>query len=405
MNTSRGARQQPADIGTIPIMAATNTRVDPDDLRAIVKTVREFVREQVVPRELEIEQGDRIPEDLRRAAVEMGLFGYTLPVEFGGLGFSLSDDVQLAFELGWTTPAFRSMFGTNNGIAGQVLVNFGTRRQQEHYLPRLAAGEVACFCLTEPEAGSDPSGLRTRARRDADAYLLSGSKRYITNAAFSDLFVVFARTGPQDQGARNISVFLVEKATPGLTVAEHDAKMGQRGAWTSDVYLDDVRVPATALVGEKESHGFAAAMRSLARGRVHIAAMCVGLASRILDESVRYAAENRQGGAPIARFQLVQAMLAEMQTDVFAARAAVTEAARLYDSGEDTRMAPSAAKLFASEMVDRVADRGVQIHGGAGYMQEVPVERFYRDARLFRLYEGTSEIQKLIIARQLLDAL
>jgi acyl-CoA dehydrogenase len=383
--------------------ATAKSQIDPDELRAIVRTVREFVREQVVPRELEIEQSDRIPDELRRAAVEMGLFGYTLPIEFGGLGFTLSDDVQLAFELGWTTPAFRSMFGTNNGIAGQVLVNFGTREQQQRYLPRLAAGEVACFCLTEPEAGSDPSGLRTKARRDGEHYVINGSKRYITNAAFSDLFVVFARTGAQSEGGRNISVFLVEKDTPGLTVAEHDAKMGQRGAWTSDVYLDDVRVPASALVGEHEGKGFAAAMRSLARGRIHIAAMCVGLAARILDESVRYAAESRQGGDPIARFQLVQAMLAEMQTDVFAGRAAVTEAARLYDTGEDTRMAPSAAKLFASEMVDRVADRGVQVHGGAGYMQEVPVERFYRDARLFRLYEGTSEIQKLIIARQLLS--
>ncbi|HEX4108701.1 MAG TPA: acyl-CoA dehydrogenase family protein [Solirubrobacteraceae bacterium] len=387
------------------MVSTEKPRVDPEDLREIVKTVREFVRERVVPRELEIEQTDRVPDDLRQAAVEMGLFGYTLPTEFGGLGFSLSDDVQVAFELGWTTPAFRSMFGTNNGIAGQVLVNFGTRAQQERYLPRLTSGEVACFCLTEPEAGSDPSGLRTKAVRDGEEYVLNGSKRYITNAAFSDLFVVFARTGPQSEGGRNISVFLVEKDTPGLTVAEHDAKMGQRGAWTSDVYLDDARVPASALVGEQEGKGFAAAMRSLARGRVHIAAVCVGVASRILDESVRYAAENRQGGQPIANFQLVQGMLAEMQTDVFAARATVVEAARLYDSGEDTRMAPSAAKLFASEMVDRVADRGVQVHGGAGYMQEVPVERFYRDSRLFRLYEGTSEIQKLIIARQLLSEL
>ncbi|MDQ6607926.1 MAG: acyl-CoA dehydrogenase family protein [Actinomycetota bacterium] len=367
--------------------------------------MRAFVREQVVPRELEIEESDAVPEDLRRQAIEMGLFGYTLPVEHGGLGFSTSDDVRLAFELGWTAPAFRSMFGTNNGIAGQVLVNFGTPEQQAAFLPRLAAGEVSCFCLTESEAGSDPSGMRTRAIRDGDHYVINGAKRFITNAALSDLFITFARTDPSAEGSRGISVFVVESGTPGLVVGEHDKKMGQSGAWTSDVYYEDVRVPAEALIGGVEGQGFGAAMRSLAKGRLHIAAVCVGLASRILDESVRYAAEARQGGAPIGRFQLVQAMLAEMHTDVFAGRAMVLEAARLYDSGEDTRMAPAATKLFCSEMVGRVADRGVQVHGGAGYMREVPVERFYRDARLFRIYEGTSEIQKLVIAGQLLENL
>ena len=376
----------------------------PEDVDAIVKSVRTFVRDRVVPRELEIESADRIPEDLRTAAVEMGLFGYTLPVEFGGLGLRLSDDVRVAIELGWTTPAFRSMFGTNNGIAGQVLVNFGTRVQQERYLPRLAAGQIACFCLTEPEAGSDPSGMRTRAVRDGGDYVISGSKRFITNAALADLFVVFARTGPHAEGTRGISVFVVERGTDGLTIGDPDHKMGQHGAWTSDVYFDDVRVPANALIGEEEGKGFGAAMRSLARGRIHIAAICVGLAARVLEESVRHAAVTCQGGEPISRFQLVQAMLAEMQTDIFAGRAAVVEAARLYDSGENTRLAPAAAKLFCSEMVGRVADLGVQVHGGSGYMREMPVERCYRDARLFRIYEGTSEIQKLIIARELLEA-
>jgi acyl-CoA dehydrogenase len=384
-------------------MSSPHTSVGPDELEAIVKSVRAFVREQVVPRELEIEESDAIPEDLRRQAIEMGLFGYALPVEHGGLGFNASDDVRLAFELGWTAPAFRSMFGTNNGIAGQVLVNFGTPEQQAAFLPRLAAGEVACFCLTESEAGSDPSGMRTRAIRDGDHYVINGAKRFITNAALSDLFITFARTDPSAEGSRGISVFVVESDTPGLVVGEHDKKMGQSGAWTSDVYYEDVRVPAEALIGGVEGKGFGAAMRSLAKGRLHIAAVCVGLAARILDESVRYAAEARQGGAPIGRFQLVQAMLAESHTDVFAGRAMVLEAARLYDAGEDTRMAPAATKLFCSEMVGRVADRGVQVHGGAGYMREVPVERFYRDARLFRIYEGTSEIQKLVIAGQLLE--
>jgi acyl-CoA dehydrogenase len=289
------------------------------------------------------------------------------------------------------------MVGTNNGIAGQVLVNFGTPEQQERYLPRLASGEwVAAFALTEPEAGSDPSGLRTRAVRDGDDYVIDGVKRFITNAPLAQLFIVFARTGP------SISVLAVEADRPGLSVGPRDHKMGQAGAWTAEVAFQGVRVPARALVGGVEGEGFAAAMRSLARGRLHIAALCVGLAGRILEECVRHARTNRQGGRPIGEFQLIQAMLAESQAEVYAGRAMVLEAAREYDSGADRRLAPSSAKLFCSEMVCRVADRAVQLHGGLGYMRGVPVERFYRDARLFRIYEGTSEIQKLIIGKHLL---
>ena len=367
----------------------------------VLDAVRGFVRTKVVPREDEIEETDAIPADIRRAATEMGLFGYTLPPEYGGLGASLAEDAQLAFEFGYTTPAFRSMFGTNNGIAGQVLVSSGTDEQKQRWLPRLATGAIASFALTEAEAGSDPSGLTTKARRDGDGYVISGAKRFITNAPLADLFVVFARTDPAASGTRGISVFLVEAEREGVRVGPKDRKMGQAGAWTAEVLFDQVKVPATALVGGEEGAGFGAAMRSLVRGRVHIAAICVGMADRLLAESVAHARSARQGGQPIGEFQLVQAMLAEIQTGAYAGRAMVAEAARNYDSGADRRIGPSAAKLFCSEMVGRAADLAVQVHGGLGYMHGVPVERLYRDARLFRIYEGTSEIQKLIIGRAL----
>jgi len=371
------------------------------DFADVLDAVRGFVRTKVVPREEEIEETDAIPADIRRAAAEMGLFGYTLPVEYGGLGASLFEDVQLAFEFGYTTPAFRSMFGTNNGIAGQVLVNSGTDEQKQFWLPRLAEGAIASFALTEAEAGSDPSGLTTRATQDGDGYVLSGAKRFITNAPLADLFVVFARTDPAARGTRGISVFLVEAGRDGVRVGAKDGKMGQAGAWTAEVFFDEVKVSAAALVGGQEGAGFGAAMRSLVRGRVHIAAICVGMADRLLAESVAHARSARQGGQPIGEFQLVQAMLAEIQTGAYAGRAMVSEAARNYDSGADRRIGPSAAKLFCSEMVGRAADLAVQVHGGLGYMRGIPVERMYRDARLFRIYEGTSEIQKLIIGRAL----
>jgi len=369
----------------------------------VLDAVRRFVHDKVVPREDEIEETDAIPADLRQAAVDMGLFGYTLPEEYGGLGASLSQDVQLAFEFGYTTPAFRSMFGTNNGIAGQVLVSSGSPEQKQHWLPRLAEGAVAAFALTEAEAGSDPSGLTTRAIEDGDGYLISGAKRFITNAPLADVFVLFARTGAEVRGTRGISVFVVEATREGVRVGPKDRKTGQAGAWTAEVFFDQVRVPASALVGGSEGAGFAEAMKSLVRGRVHIAGICVGMAQRLLVESVAHARSSKQGGRPIGEFQLVQAMLADIQTGVYAGRAMVLEAACNYDSGADRKIGPSAAKLFCSEMVGRAADLAVQIHGGLGYMRGVPVERMYRDARLFRIYEGTSEIQKLIIGRALVS--
>jgi len=380
-----------------------NDRVSDDDFADILAQVRRFVREKVVPRENEIMAADRVPDDLRAAAAAMGLFGYAIPAEWGGLGLDLRQDVELAMELGYTTLALRSMFGTNNGIAGQVLVGFGTDEQKKQWLERLASGEVvASFALTEPGAGSDPSGLRTRARREDSGWILDGQKRFITNAPVADLFVVFARTREAGPDGPGIAVFLVPAGTAGLSVGPKDAKMGQEGAWTADVILDGVRVPGSALVGEAEAVGYRAAMASLARGRIHIAALAVGSAQRALDESVAYAAASTQGGIPIGEHQLVQAMLADQYTGVAAGRALVRDAAAAWDLGTDRRVGPSAAKLFCTEMAGRVADLAVQVHGGTGYMREVPVERIYRDVRLLRLYEGTSEIQRLIIGRSLI---
>jgi acyl-CoA dehydrogenase len=386
------------------IAAMTAAAVDDEDFQQILAQTRQFVRTVVVPREQEILAGDRVPDDLREQAKDMGLFGYAIPQEWGGLGLDITQDVELAMELGYTSLALRSMFGTNNGIAGQVLVGFGTDEQKAAWLEALASGKVASFALTEPGAGSNPAGLRTKAVRDDADWVISGEKRFITNAPVADLFVVFARTRPADEAGPGIAVFLVPADAPGVEVGTKDAKMGQEGAWTADVRFTDVRVPAGALVGGSEDIGYRAAMTSLARGRIHIAALAVGTAQRALDESVAYAATATQGGTPIGNFQLVQAMLADQQTGVMAGRALVRDAARRWLTDQDRRIAPSAAKVFCTEMAGKVADLAVQIHGGSGYMREVPVERIYRDVRLLRLYEGTSEIQRLIIGSNLVKA-
>ncbi|CAN5674971.1 acyl-CoA dehydrogenase family protein [soil metagenome] len=384
---------------------AATAEVQDDDFQEILAQTRHFVRTAVVPREPEILADDRVPDDLREHAKKMGLFGYAIPQQWGGLGLNLMQDVELAMEFGYTSLALRSMFGTNNGIAGQVLVGFGTDEQKTRWLEGIASGDVvASFALTEPGAGSNPSGLRTKAVHDGEDWVISGEKRFITNAPVADLFVVFARTRPADADGAGIAVFLVPADAPGVAVGVKDAKMGQEGAWTADVSFTEVRVPDAALVGGSEDNGYRAAMISLARGRVHIAALAVGAAQRALDESVAYAATATQGGTPIGDFQLVQAMIADQQTGVMAGQALVRDAARKWVSEEDRRIAPSAAKLFCTEMAGQVADLAVQIHGGTGYMRGVVVERIYREVRLLRLYEGTSEIQRLIIGGGLIKA-
>ena len=386
-------------------MAPLKSEVSDDVFADVLEQVSHFVRSHVVPRELEILTTDSIPGDLRAQCAEMGLFGYAIPQEWGGLGLNLSQDVEVAMALGYTSLSVRSMFGTNNGIAGQVLVGFGTEEQKASWLPRIASGDVvASFALTEPGAGSNPAGLKTTARVDGSGWIIDGSKRFITNAPSAGLFVVFARIDPKPISGNGIAVYLVPADAPGIEVGATDSKMGQQGSATADVSFNGVRVDADALVGGDGDIGYRAAMTSLARGRVHMAALAVGQAQRALDESVAYAAVSTQGGEPIGSFQLVQAMIADQQVGVMAGRAMVRDAARAWVENTDRRIAPSAVKLFCTEMAGKVADLAVQIHGGAGYMRGIPVERIYRDVRLLRLYEGTSEIQRLIVGGGLIRA-
>ena len=377
--------------------------MDLETLEQTRATLRRFVRERLVPLEKQVADEDRIPDDIRQACAELGLFVLSIPEEYGGLGLDLAEEIELVFELGWTSPAFRSMFGTNVGIGSQGILIDGTEEQKRRWLPKLASGEViASFALTEPEAGSDAASVRTRAERQGDVYIVNGTKRFITNAPHAGIFTLMARTDPNNKGAGGVTAFIVEANSPGITIGKPDKKMGQRGAHTADVIFDNVKVPAANIIGGKEGQGFKTAMKVLDRGRLHIAAMCVGAAERLIHESVSYARDRKQFGQPIAEFQLVQAMLADSRTEAYAARCMIRDAAKRYVAGENVSMEAACCKYFASEMVGRVADRAVQIHGGSGYIQEFAVERFYRDVRLFRLYEGTSQIQQLVIARNML---
>ena len=376
---------------------------DPESFTLLLDTLQRFVRDKLIPREAEVTETDEIPADILAAMRELGLFGLTIPEEYGGLGLTTEEEVLTSMAVCYASPVFRSRFGTNTGIGSQGIVIDGTPEQKKKYLPRLASGEITgSFALTEPESGSDAGSLRTAARRDGDHYVINGSKRYITNAPEADIFTVMARTDPASKDAKGVSAFIVERNTPGLTVGPYDKKMGQRGSHTADVIFDNVRVPTANLIGGQEGMGFKTAMKVLDKARLNIAAVCTGAAERLLDESLNYARERRQFGKPIAEFQLVQAMLADSKAEAYAARSMVLEAARKKDGGAGITMEASCAKLFCAEMVGRVADRAVQIHGGAGYMQASAVERLYRDVRLFRLYEGTSQIQQLVIARHLI---
>ena len=377
--------------------------LDPESLGQFLETIRRFVRERLVPAEESAAESDEVPPAIVDEMRRLGLFGMTIPEAYGGLGLGMSEEVQVLFELCQTSPAFRSVHGTNNGIGSQGIVMDGTEEQRRKYLPRLASGEIiASFALTEPNAGSDAASLRSSARWSGNGWVLNGTKRFITNAPEASLFTVMARTNSEDRGAGGISAFLVEAPNPGLKLGKRDRKMGQHGAHTCDIIFEECHVPADALLGGKEGQGFKTAMKVLDRGRLHIAGVCVGVAERLIRDSVRYARERVQFGEPIGNFQLVQAMLADSRTEAYAARSMVLDAARRKDAGENIATEASCCKYFASEMVGRVADRAVQIHGGAGYVADFAIERFYRDVRLFRLYEGTSQIQQIVIARNLL---
>ncbi|WP_066823260.1 acyl-CoA dehydrogenase family protein [Sphingomonas mali] len=375
--------------------------LDAETFDALIDTVRRFVTERLRPLEADVEAQDAIPEDVTAEMKAMGLFGLSIAEEYGGLGLTMLEEVKVAIELGRTTPAFRSSFGTNVGIGSQGLVMAGSPEQKAEWLPRIASGEIiTSFALTEPDVGSDSGAVKTKAVWDGQAYRLSGTKRFITNADKADLFTVMARTGDAP-GGRGVSAFLVPRNLAGVSIGEPEKKMGQKGAKVADVIFDDVVVPVENRLGA-EGEGFKIAMRVLDRGRLHISAVCVGVAERLIADCVAYASERKQFGKPIAEHQLIQAMIADSKTDALAARALVLETAAAKDAGKDVVMESAAAKYFASEMVGRVADRAVQIYGGAGYIADYGIERLYRDVRLFRIYEGTSQIQQLIIARETL---
>ncbi|WP_298408933.1 acyl-CoA dehydrogenase family protein [Janthinobacterium sp.] len=378
---------------------------DEETLNILLDSIARFVREVLVPNEALVAETDAIPPAIVAQMRELGLFGLSIPEAYGGLELSMEEEVRVAFEIARTSPAFRSLIGTNNGIGSQGIVIDGTEAQKQYYLPKLAAGEIiGSFALTEAGSGSDAASLRTSAVRDGDFYILNGSKRYITNAPEASIFTVMARTDPVKRGASAISAFIVEKDTPGLSLGKIDKKMGQQGAHTCDVIFENCRVPAANIIGGKEGVGFKTAMKVLDKGRLHIAAVCVGAAERMLADALAYAMERQQFGQPIAEFQLIQAMLADSKAEIYAARSMVLDAARRRDNKEDISTEASCCKLFASEMCGRVADRSVQIHGGAGYISEYAAERFYRDVRLFRIYEGTTQIQQIVIARNMIKA-
>jgi acyl-CoA dehydrogenase len=380
--------------------------MDVETFQLLLETIRRFVDERLIPMEHEVAQADAVPESLKREMAEMGLFGLTIPEEYGGIGVNMEEEARVCLELGRTSPAFRSVFGTSIGIGSQGILMDGTEEQKQKYLPKIAIGEcVASFALTEPEAGSDAAHLKTTATRDGDQYVLNGTKRFITNAPSADILTVMARTNAEIDGAGGVSSFIVERGSSGLSFGKPEKKMGQQGAHVCDVIFEDCRVPAENLIGLQEGQGFKTAMKVLDRGRLHLAAVCVGFAQRALDEALAYAIERKQFGQPIADFQLIQAMLADTKADIYAGRCMTIDAARRRDEGENISTEAACAKMFTSEMCGRAVDRAVQIYGGSGYIADHGVERMYRDARLFRLYEGTTQIQQIVIARNMIREL
>jgi acyl-CoA dehydrogenase len=379
--------------------------MDQETFSLLRDTVRRFVEERLIPAEDQVEHDDAVPESIVAEMRDLGLFGLSVPEEYGGLGLTMVEEAAVIRELTRASVAFRSVIGTTVGIGSQGIVIDGTEAQKQEWLPRLATGEaISSFGLTEPDAGSDAASLRTVAVRDGDNYRITGTKRYITNAGRATVFTLMARSERDVKGSGGISAFIVPADTPGISLGKPDKKMGQRGAHVYDVILDDVVVPAANIIGGVPGRGFKTAMKVLDRGRIHIAAVAMGMCDRLIEMSLRYAMERKQFGQRIADFQLVQAMLADCKTEALAVEALMERAAARFDAGEQISLEASALKYLASETVGRIADRAVQIHGGAGYIAEYKVERFYRDVRVLRLYEGTSQIQQLIIAREMIRA-
>lgn len=380
---------------------------DQEMLNQLLDVITNFVNKELKPLEKHVSQTKRIPDEVIQKFKDMGLFGFSIPEKYGGLGLTMEEEAHLSFALGQTSPAFRSLVGTNNGLGSQGIIIDGTQEQKDFYLPKIASGEyIASFCLTEPDAGSDAGALKTRATKEGDYYILNGTKRFITNAPNADIFTVMARTNPEIKGSGGISTFIVHSDTPGISTGPEDEKMGQEGAITSDVIFENCKIHKSQMIGgpEFEGEGFKTAMRVLDRGRLHISAICVGVAERMLEDALHYALERKQFGKEIAHFQLIQAMLADSKTEIYAAKSMILDAARKRDAGINISTEAACAKMFSSEMCGRVADRAMQIFGGAGYSKEYSIERFYRDVRIFRVYEGTTQIQQIIIAKNMIKA-
>jgi acyl-CoA dehydrogenase len=377
--------------------------MDADIYDAFIEQLQRYVRERLIPAEDQLEEFGRVPDDILAEMRDMGLFGVTMPEEYGGAGMNVSQYVGFIRELAYASPAYRSIVSINIGMVCKSLLGFGTEQQKAYWLPKLAAGSIAAFGLTEPDSGSDSAAMKTRAVRDGNGYVLNGTKRYITNAPFADVILVMARTNAEALPKNaHVSAFLVPRDAPGVSIGKPDGKMGQAGSQIADVILEDVHVDGDALLGGEEGIGFRAAMQSLDNGRLSVAAASVGYAKRILDAGLKYAMERKAFGEPIANFQLIQAMLADSKAEIYAADCMLNDACARADRGDKILVEAAATKMFASEMCGRVADRVVQIHGGAGYLKEYLAERFYRDCRIYRIYEGTTQIQQLVIAKNMI---
>lgn len=377
--------------------------LDKETFNQLLASIEKFVANELIPMEKKVSDDDAVPPAIIEQMKEMGLFGLSIPEEYGGIGLSAEEEVHVIQKLGYASPAFRSVIGTNVGIGSQGILLDGTEEQKQRYLPQMASGElVGSFALTEPDAGSDAGSVRTTARLEGDHYVVNGTKRYITNANRAGVFTLMARTGTVDEGSRGVTAFLMDADLPGIELGVLNEKMGQRGAHICDVIMKDVKIPKDAIIGDVPNKGFITAMKVLDRGRLHMSAVALGCARRLIDDSLSYALERKQFNQRIADFQLIQAMLADSETEYFAGKCMVEETARMFDKGGRLSRYTAACKLYCTEMVGRVADRAVQIHGGSGYIADYAVERFYRDVRIFRLYEGTSQIQQLLIAKEMI---
>ncbi len=380
-----------------------DTGMDADVFHQFIEQLRRYVRERLIPAEKGIIETDLIPDEILSEMREMGLFGLTIPEEYGGAGMNISQYTTTIRELSYAMPCFRSITSINIGMVCSALKNGGTAEQKAEWLPRLAAGDIACFGLTEPGSGSDSAAMQTTATRSGNGYVLNGTKRYITNAPFAKMGLIMARTSKEALPKNaHVSAFMVSMDSPGMSVGKSDRKMGQSGSHIADIVMDNVYVPGEALLSGEEGKGFVTAMQSLDNGRLSVGSAAAGYARRALDSALRYANERKAFGEPIANFQLIQQMLAESDIEIYAAECMLEDAARRADAGEKVLRQAAAAKVFATEMCGRVVDRVVQIYGGAGYLAEYEAERFFRDARVYRIYEGTTQILQLQIAKHML---